>query len=399
MIGREPELRAILVSPDRLIAERFMASVAETRSFQIVQELSAYPSGAVLDTRIRQLQPDVVLLDLASDLDAAVELVAVGAGFQPRVHVVGLHHEKQTEALVRSLRSGAVEFLHVPFDAAEQREAVNRLRRLRAPEGPAEQQELGKVLAFASSKPGSGATTMATQAAFALRRVSGRRVLLADFDLMGGTAAFALRAGGPYSLLEALEHAERLDMDVWSHLAVPAQGLDVLPSPEVPYAGSIPQAALHTVLHFTRHLYAWVVLDLPTVFHQISLAALAECDQGFLVSTAELPSLHLTRKAVGLLGQMGMEKDRQRILVNRLDKRDAIPQADLQKLFNSPVHATLPNDHQAVSRAVALGQPLAVESELGKAINGLATQLCGVKPAEKGRANAVAVAKPAMSQT
>ena len=94
-----------------------------------------------------------------------------------------------SDAILRSLRSGASEFLYAPFDVQTQNDAVARLRRLLQP-GPAERSEPGSIVAFSSAKPGSGASTLAAQTAFALRRTTSQRVLLADFDLMGGMIAF-----------------------------------------------------------------------------------------------------------------------------------------------------------------------------------------------------------------
>ena len=71
------------------------------------------------------------------------------------------------------------------------------------------------------------------------------------------------------------------------------------------------------------------------------------------------------------------------MLVNRVDKRDDIGTADMEKLFGCPVHASLPNDYFSLHRVVTLGQPLGNDGELGKAIENVATRLCG--SADSGR--------------
>jgi len=78
------------------------------------------------------------------------------------------------------------------------------------------------------------------------------------------------------------------------------------------------------------------------------------------------------------------------VLVNRVDRRDEIGAANLEKLFNCPVHASLPNDYFSLHRVVTLGQPLGAEGELGKAIEKLAAGMCnavdeGKRPAPAGR--------------
>jgi pilus assembly protein CpaE len=376
MTGRGPVLTALAIIPDRELAAHLSSALERTRSFQIVSELKSYPSLQTLEIRVRQTKPDVILLDLASDLDQACELIRSVSALNLRIHVVGLHVRNDSDAILRSLRSGASEFLYAPFDVQTQNEAVARLHRLLQP-GPAEQAEPGTIVAFSSAKPGSGASTLAAQAAFALRRTTSKRVLLADFDLMGGMIGFYLKLTNTKSLLDALQIIERLPEGGWDACVAAADGVDILPAPEAPYAGPVDAARLHAVLEYARMNYDWVVIDLPVVFQRLSLMTISESDRAFLVSTPELPSLHLARKAVHLLDQLGFPKERFQIVMNRIDRRDEIAGSDIERLVNCAIDARIPNDYFSLHRAVTLGQPVDGHSELGKAIENLANRLSG----------------------
>jgi pilus assembly protein CpaE len=396
-VQNENEIAALLIAPNRDLAQQFLATIPHTRAFQILADLKSYPPLQTLEIRARQLKPQVVLLDLATDLNAATELVRFMGTLTPPVHVVGLHTHNDSAAVLQSLRAGAIEFLYSPFDLNTQREGIARLRRLCAPEVPSEP-EAGHVVSFASSKPGSGASTIATQTAFSLQRLTGKRILLADFDLTGGTIGFYLKLSHNYSLVDALQHAEHMDIALWNSLTVNYGGVDILPAPAAPYADKLDSARLRVLIDHAHRLYDWVILDLPAVFNRTSLMAISECERAFLVSTSELPSLHLTRKALTLVEQLGFPRERFQVLVNRVDKRDDIGTADMEKLFGCPVHARLPNDYFSLHRVVTLGQPLGGDGDLGKSIEAVATRLCGalnggVKPAPAARQM-----KPAYSQ-
>ena len=375
-VQKDSQITALLIAPNRELAQQFVATLPQTRAFQILADLKSYPPGQTLEVRVRQLKPNVVLLDLATDLAAATELIRFIAALNPPVQVVGLHTQNDSNAILQSLRAGATEFLSAPFELSSQRDAIARLRRLCGADVP-ETSGAGHVVAFSSAKPGSGASTLATQTAFALRRLTGQRILLADFDLTGGTIGFYLKLSHNYSVVDALQHAEHLDPTLWSSLAVSHGGLDILPSPAAPYAEPIDGGRLRLLIDHARQIYDWVILDLPTVFSQISLTALAECERAYLVTTSELPSLHLTRKAMAMISQIGFPKERFEVLVNRVERRDDIGAANLEKLFNCPVHGSLPNDYFSLHRVVTLGQPLGPEGELGKAIEKLAAGLSG----------------------
>jgi pilus assembly protein CpaE len=253
------------------------------------------------------------------------------------------------------------------------------------------------MVAFTSAKPGSGASTLAMQTAFALRRLSGRRTLLADLDLMGGTIGFCLKLNHSRSLADALERQQEMDPVFWSSLTVSHGGLDILPAPEVPRSQSVDPARLQEVLEFARLQYDWIILDLPTVFQRLSLIALTESEQAYLVSTAELPSLHLTRKAVNLLTSLGIGKERFRVVLNRTNKRDGIGGADIEKIFNCSIYARFPNDYFSLHRVVTLGQPLDSDSELGRSIEELAAKLSNGPVVDKGRK--CPLMQPALSQS
>jgi len=370
----QSELTAILIAPDRSVADQFLKSVSDSRAFQVLADLKNYPPQQTLDIRLRQLKPDVVLIDVSTNLDEACELIQFVGSFRPVAQVVGLHSENHSEAIVRALRAGASEFLHGPFDANSQQEAIARIRRLRQPENTT-QPEIGRVLAFTNSKPGSGASTLAAQTAFAIRRHTGERVLLIDLDLTGGTLAFYLKLHHTASVTDAFERSGDLDPTTWASIIAHCDGVDVLPAPDVPDNNPPEPNRLHDVIEFSRMLYSWVILDVPAIPHRTSLLSVSECDEAYVVSTSELASLHLTRRAVNVLEQLGFTKDRFRVLINRTSKKDGIGGSDMEKIFNCPVHRTFPNDYFSLHRVISLGQSLTSECDLGRTIDKHAAEL------------------------
>jgi pilus assembly protein CpaE len=365
--ARDRALTAVLVAPDRGLAQQFRDAAAEPKVFEVLAEMKEYVPASTIEMRLRQIQPDILLVDLASDFEAAAALIQAASAVQPPIQVVGLHYRTDPEAVIRCFRSGASEFLAAPFAADAQREAAARIRRLRAPE-PGRQEEAGTLVGFTPAKPGSGASTVSVQSAFALKRLTGRRVLLVDLDIHGGSVAFHLKLRPTYSVLDALERSARLDPASWPALVMQCGGIDVLPAPEQPVTEELDAAGLHEVLEYSRMMYDWVIVDLPSVFHPHSLLAMSEVDSALLVSTADLVSLHMARRAVGLLGNLGYARDRFRMVVNRLEKAAGLSVSDMEKIFGCPVLAALPEDPQPVLRTVARVEPLAGDCELGRAL-------------------------------
>ncbi len=376
MTHRRTGLSAILIAPDPALSAQFSSSALKQEAFEMLLELKNYPSEQTLDIRVRQLQPEVVLVDVAANLDGAVDLIVHLVRTHPEIIVVALDRQNVTENILRVVRAGASEFLYAPFDPAHTSEAVSRLLRLRRTDDAADQ-ELGSVCVFSSVKPGSGASTLATQTAFALKRVTSKRVLLADFDLMGGTIGFYLKVNHALSAADAIEQAPDLNRPAWTSLVSVSSGLDILSAPLVPNPESVDSDRVQCLIEYARTIYDWIVVDLPVIFQRTSLITIPQADRTFLVSTSELPSLHLARKSITMLEQLGFQKERFQVLINRMSRRDGISRTDIEKLFACPVFASFPNDYFSLHRVVTAGEPLSADADLGKAIESFAGQLAG----------------------
>jgi pilus assembly protein CpaE len=377
------ELTALLICPNRPLAQQFTTTLADNKTFNILADVKSYPTPQALDMRVRQLRPDLILLDLSASLETALGLMPYITSFRPTVHIIGLHSTSEAEIIMRSLRAGATEFLCAPFDLATQNTVMARVLRLRETEERTQPQR-GQLIAFVGAKAGYGATTLAYNTAYALRAAN-RKVLLADFDLLGGTISFALKLNHNYSLLDGIRHSDQLDTALWNALIGNAGGLDVMPAPDKPEAMTFEGHRVHEVLEYARVMYELVVVDLPSAYERISIATLGDADQVFIVCTPELPSLHMTRKCIAFLDQMGFSRDRFRVLVNRTTRRDELSREDMEKVFNFPVYFGFPDDYQTVHRALTAGRPAPSNCDLGRQVTRFSQSLAPLENAEAGK--------------
>jgi Flp pilus assembly CpaE family ATPase len=252
------------------------------------------------------------------------------------------------------------------------------------------------VIVFSSTKPGSGASTLAAYTAFALHEVTGQRILLADFALWSGTLRLLFKLPDSPSLADVLRALDADNLDTspesWAALITHKSGVDLLPSPAAPLAGEGDASRLRKVLEYARPAYDWILVDLPTVFERLSLLMVPEADQAFLVSTPELPSLHLTRKAVSLLGLVGLTTDNFHVLVNRVTKADTLALEAMAKIFKAPVYASFPNDYLSLHKALSAGQPLG-SCALERALTQFAHTICSQPRAGALRASSPVIEK------
>jgi pilus assembly protein CpaE len=353
-------LTALLVCPNRELGRQLLSVPAANR-VQVLAELHTYPAPKVLDMRLRQIDPDLVILDVASDPAKAAQLIPgiTGSSTAP---ILALHLENDAGAIVRALRMGASEFLAAPFDLEATRLALERVARLRLPRS-ADERPSGKVILFSSLKPGSGATFLACHTALQLRDTTGQPVLVMDLDSEEATATFCLGSG------EGSPKPNPLPYGCESFQT--AFGVDIRPAPEPasPHPDAVPH--LSEKIDLARRRYGWVVLDAPAVFHRISLLALPEADTAVLVTTDGLTDLHLARKGIAMLAALGIGQERVRVAVNR---RVQPTTAGLDKALGCQVSYSFPQD-DAAERAFSQGRPGYAGSHLSRRIASLVSSL------------------------
>jgi pilus assembly protein CpaE len=391
------QLSGILICPDGDLKRQFQAALGGWgQRLAIVAELPDYPAARTLSEQLRQHPPDVLLIDVGTQRERALELLGKTGHEFPSLSVVALHRSNDPETILQCLRGGAAEFLSSPFPANDVGQALERMLRRKSLETRPPAAGRGRVFAFAPVKGGAGATTLVSSTAFQVKKRTSGKVLLADFHMTAGVAAFLLRINHPYSVLDALKHSSQLDPSLWGSLVGGRDGLDVLSAPERPEPALIEPYPVQEVLEYARSVYEYVLVDLGSVCDGISMATLAVADEIFMVCSCEMPSLFMMRRTLPLLEEMGHSRDHIHVLVNRVSRRSDLASGDMEKIFRAKVHSTFPTDTGAVMHALREGQAVAENSDLGKSIARLAEEIAG-KQSSESKAFGIGVIKELLS--
>lgn len=139
------------------------------------------------------------------------------------------------------------------------------------------------------------------------------------------------------------------------------------------------------MFQFLRTNYDWVVADLGRSLDPINFAVLDTVDEIYLVSTFDLPALHLGKQIIQRLLEAGFGRNQLRLILNRAPKRPDFTSGEVQKALGLPVFDMLPNDYPELYQAYSEGHLLPNTSELAKSLAGLASKITGVQPKEKAK--------------
>jgi pilus assembly protein CpaE len=356
-----------------------------------------YKSGSVdshdpedwqsLIAQLSQLQPDVLLLELEPIVDRLEQALEEVRSCCSRIKVVLVSPNLDSQQILRSIRAGADEFVHPPW---EQGLSV-ALQRLAAAVDQRGGRQIGKVIAFLSAKGGCGATTLACHVASNLHRRTGKSVLLADLDLTSGMVDFLMKTHTTYSILDATQNLPRLDASLWKALTVEAKpGLSVIPAPiSFAYQQSPEHDDLCATIRFMRTQHDWVVLDLGRSLNSVASTVYNEVDQVFLVSVLEVIALHGLRNIVRRLTEWGQDLDKLQLILNRAPKNMDITKGELENILGRSLYAVVPNDYHSLNQAYSQGTLISESNILKERFSLLADKIAGVQPVKKKKKFAV----------
>jgi pilus assembly protein CpaE len=333
-------------------------------------------------SHLSSAQPEVLLLELEPFIGRLEDVLREIRNGSPRTKVVIVHPDLDSQTILRSIRAGADEFVHPPWD-----ESLHiALRRLAAAidSGPGHQHR-GKVIAFLSAKGGCGATTIACHIANLLHRQTGKSVLLADFDFTSGMIGFLMKANSMYSILDAAENLSRLDNSLWKALIAEVKpGFSVVPSPaSFDYSKSPDKEDLCATIRFMRTQHDWVVLDLGRSLNSVASSVYEEVDQIFLVSVLEVIALHGLKTIVRGLIESGHNLDKLQLILNRAPKMMDMTTGELEKILGRSLYAIVPNDYASLNQAYSQGTLVSEANRLTQQFSSLAGKIAGVQQAKQ----------------
>jgi pilus assembly protein CpaE len=365
-------LRAIIIGAEPDLAGKLEQAFEQSERFVSLRSIERYPSGQEEARIVRAYAPQVVFLctdklEEALRVAAAIEKTVVG------VPLVAFGRDPHPQTLLQLMKAGIREYLPLPFDIRWLVELADRTQE-QLEKNPLSFEFTDLLFSFLPAKAGVGSSTLALNMAVAFSRQPETKVLLADFDLNSGLIAFMLKVTSPYTLNNVVEMSADMDDSLWAQFVREKGSLHVLPAGRPDPGSHIQPAQIQRLLAFARRLYQVICVDLSGNLEKYSIELMQESKRVFLVTTPEIPPLHLARERLTLLRHLDLG-DRVSVLVNRFHRSSAISVAQIQDILDAPVYATFSNNYRSVHQSLVEGRPLDEQSELGRQVLAMARRI------------------------
>lgn len=328
---------------------------------------------------IEQEHPDLLLLEGIKLNPDEQQILSVVTSHFPDLGVIMVCPPQPQEFLLEAMRVGVREVVPTPLNQGVLIDAVERFKQRKAlAKAPLHD---GQVFAFIPCKGGSGATFLASNIAYTLAALEGKRVILFDFNLQLGDAALFVHDSTPTtSIADVTRQIQRLDGSFLSSSSIHVlPNFDVLPAPEEPEkAAEIKPEHIKVLIQIAKKYYDFIILDIGCSFDAISIQCLDQAELIFPILQQTLPFIRNTKRVLDTFNSLGYPANKTRLIVNRFDKKDDITLADVSKTLKLEVFKAIPNDYSVVAESVNQGIPvakLARRSAVAKSLQEIAREL------------------------
>jgi pilus assembly protein CpaE len=317
---------------------------------------------------LRALRGDVIFLDIDTANSTQMRTLAHFMAEEETSPVVVTSANLDVASMREFMRIGLTDVLPQPFVppdvAIALQRAAGRGHVAALTPGGGDDHPRGSVVSFIASCGGVGATSLAVQGAAALgRQKAAPSLCLLDFDIQFGSTALLMDAEQHASLIDLAQDLKRLDGALLRGAMVrPYQRFDLLPAPSIIYpVGDLDAAAVAAVVEVARQEYQQVIVDLPTLWSDWVLAALAKSDAIVLVVQLTVPSLRQAKRQIEMLQTEHLDHIPLFVVANRtvrgiFGSKD-IPLKNAAKAVGHEIDHTIPDD-PAMRLAADAGQPL-----------------------------------------
>lgn len=344
------KIKGVIIASDQRV-HRSLAGILKP----VVEVAGKSSDYAEAYRAIKQTQPHAVFIEAESGDVMWPEFVAKLRRQMPGI-MLFLVGDKDPDLILKGMRSGINDIL--PYPSSENKELLSIVRD--AVKRFSKEEGKGEILGVFSLKGGQGITSIATNLADHIHRLTGDKTLLLDLNLYMSDVAMFVNLAPEYTVFDMVNDLDRMDEDLlFSSLARHKRGFYLLcGSEKIGDAEDIEGADIARMLGVFKRYMDYTVIDLPHDLSETTLSAIESVDMLLLVAQQSLPVLRSLQRTLELFDEIRFGREKVRIVLNRYLGGSDIRAYDVSRILDFPVSYKITNDYRAICNAINNGKTL-----------------------------------------
>lgn len=368
----DQQIRLLLVEDMPQVAQ-YIRSLLDTQAR--IKLLDVVTDGALVIDQVRELQPDVLIVDAL--LQGKINGLQIAGAVREAgidLPIIALTVPQKPVAIGEGM--GSTRVLSMPFSGYDFMHLLQELHaehRARAPES------LSRIHVFYGAKGGMGTTTLAYNVAAAIAKSGGLRVALIDGSLQKGDLRALLRVPDDALSIVSLPTRQLQKTDLAQVMYRDPSGVEVLLAPPLmELAETISVRDLERVLSLMRRVYNVVIVDTGSSVDDVLLAFIDASDSLVQVLNYEAAALYQARSMAKTLAAIGYPQHKVHYLVNRADSFGGLPRDAISSQIGRAPDFAVVSDGILVLEANNRGEPfvkLGPQAQISRDVARIATEL------------------------
>lgn len=350
------KISALILSDEYSTNEVLKLFVSEFDNINLI-DCPAQPD-LILATLTEMQNKSIFLVDLSNNKQEKLDLILKVSQQCPNCKVLALSDNPTVDLIIRIMRAGAKEFVPIPILKNEFFDSLNKI--ISQFEEPKKNNKC-KIISVFSNKGGIGKTSLATNLALELSKITKESVALIDMNFQMGDITTFLDLKPSFNISYMLENIDKINETFLLSTLEKYKNSSLYILADPPYfkqADNIQPKQITKLFNTLKETFSYIIVDAEASFDGKNIAALDNSDLILLVTVANIPALRNTQRCLELFEKLGYDKNKTQIVVNRYMENDEIKEDDVEKVLSKSVYWKIPNNYFALMTAINKGVPV-----------------------------------------
>ncbi|MFR1672412.1 MAG: AAA family ATPase [Candidatus Gastranaerophilaceae bacterium] len=350
------KISTIIITEQTGTLEVLKLYLEEFGSFNFLASTTDYSKAY---NAIKELDKSLVIVDISEYPDPGLNFISKVSHEFPGCRIIALSDRPAVDLVVKVMRAGAKEFLSLPLIKNELFEVLAYT--FQDLTGQHKKKNKCRVLTVFSNKGGIGKTSIASNLALELAKITKENVALIDLNFQLGdiTTFFDLKPS--FNISYMLQNLDKINEDFLLSTLEKYKDTSLYVLADPPYfkqAEDISPKQISKLFEILKETFSYVVVDTSAGFDSRAMTALENSDLVLLVTIVNLPALRNCQRCLELFEKSGFDKNKIQILVNRYMENDEIKAEDVEEVLGRKIFWKVPNNYFTMMSAINKGVPV-----------------------------------------
>lgn len=349
-------IKTIVISEQASTSELLKLYLQEFEKFNFLAAVFDFSKAY---NAIKELDRCLVIVDISYYQEQALNFISKITSEFKNCRVLAISERLQVDLVIRAMRIGASDFLQLPLIKDEFFEVLNK--HYLDMSGAKPKKSKCRVVTVYSNKGGVGKTSIATNLALELAKITKENVALIDLNFQLGDVTAFLDLKPSFNISYMLQNLDKINEDFLLSTLEKYKDTSLYVLADPPYfkqADNVSSKDITKLFNILRDTFSYVVVDTSGGFDSKAINALENSDLIFFVTIVNLPALRNCQRCMELFDKLGIEADKVQILINRYMENDEISADDVEEVLGKNIYWKIPNNYFTMMSAINKGVPV-----------------------------------------